>query len=140
MSAAGVFVVSCSIAMMFLMSASTSRAQSQEGRFDQDARQGATRLSWVEQAVDRQVSRLKFASAVRFSASKALQQGSQKRSWVVRHPALSGALIGFGSGFLIGYLAGDEGVFPDTDKEFNAAVLGGVGALAGAIMGEVTTK
>jgi hypothetical protein len=49
-----------------------------------------------------------------------------------------GALVGFGSGFLIGYLPGDDGVFDDFDAEFNGLVLGGVGALAGAVVAEAT--
>jgi hypothetical protein len=50
---------------------------------------------------------------------------------------LFGALVGFGGGFLIGYLPGDDGVFYDFTAEFNGLVLGGVGAGTGAAVGAV---
>ena len=62
----------------------------------------------------------------------------QKHNWIKRHRAAFGALVGFGSGFLIGYLPGDDGVFDDFTAEFNGLVLGGVGALAGAVVAEAT--
>ncbi len=68
---------------------------------------------------------------------KILIAASAKRNWIQRHPALFGALVGFGGGFLIGYLPGDDAVFDDFTAEFNGAVIGGIGALAGAIVGEV---
>src|SRR5207249_11689811 len=37
----------------------------------------------------------------------------RRRSWISRHPVFVGALVGFGAGFLIGYLPGDDGVFDD---------------------------
>ena len=57
------------------------------------------------------------------------------RNWIERHPSLFGAAVGFGGGFLIGYLPGDDAVFDDFTAEFNGLVLGGVGAAAGAIVG-----
>ena len=60
-----------------------------------------------------------------------------QRSWAARHPVLLGALIGFGSGFLIGYLPGDDGVFDDFTAGFNGWVMGGIGAGAGAAVGAV---
>ena len=62
----------------------------------------------------------------------------QKHNWIKRHRAAFGALVGFGSGFLIGYLPGDDGVFDDFVADFNGLVLGGVGALAGAMVAEAT--
>jgi hypothetical protein len=50
---------------------------------------------------------------------------------------LFGALVGFGSGFLVGYLSGDDGVFDDQNAAFSGWVLGGVGAGAGALIGAV---
>lgn len=46
-----------------------------------------------------------------------------------------GALAGFGAGFIIGYVAGDDGIFYDFTAGFNGWVLGGLGAGAGAIIG-----
>jgi hypothetical protein len=46
-------------------------------------------------------------------------------------------LIGFGGGFLVGYLQGDDGVFDDFTAGFNGFVLGGIGAGAGAAVGAV---
>jgi hypothetical protein len=50
---------------------------------------------------------------------------------------LSGALVGFGGGFVTGYASGRDGVFDDQDAAFSAWVLGGVGAGAGALMGAI---
>jgi hypothetical protein len=52
-------------------------------------------------------------------------------------------LVGFGGGFLIGYLPGDDVVFDDFVARFNGFVLGAVGAGTGAVVGAVvgaTTK
>jgi hypothetical protein len=59
----------------------------------------------------------------------------RKRSWIGRHPALFGSLVGFGGGFLIGYLPGRDGIFEDQDAAFGGWILGGVGAGAGALVG-----
>ena len=45
-----------------------------------------------------------------------------------------------GGGFLIGFLPGDDAVFDDFDASFNGLVIGGVGALTGAVVGEVLTE
>jgi hypothetical protein len=63
------------------------------------------------------------------------QQPASRGSWIARHPVLFGSLVGFGAGFLIGYLPGDDGVFYDFTAEFNGMVLGGAGAGAGALVG-----
>jgi hypothetical protein len=64
------------------------------------------------------------------------QQGSSgNRNWIQRHPVLFGTLVGFGTGFLIGYLPGDDAIFEDFTAEFNGLVLGGIGAGAGALVG-----
>jgi hypothetical protein len=92
---------------------------------------------WVERSIDREVSRLtRSRSDFVFSAVQQ-QPGPQKRNWIRRHPALFGAMVGFGGGFLIGYLPGDDAVFDDFVASFNGLVLGGVGALAGAVVGVV---
>ena len=65
------------------------------------------------------------------------QSGDRKRSWIGRHPVLFGAIVGFGAGFLIGYLPGDDGVFDDFSAGFNGLVLGGVGGGGGAGIGAI---
>lgn len=65
-------------------------------------------------------------------ARGAAQPTRPRRNWFQRHPVLTGALVGGGTGFLIGYLPGDDGVFDDFTAEFNGTVLAGVGAGAGA--------
>ena len=69
--------------------------------------------------------------------SPAAQAATSRRSWIRRQPVLFGALVGFGSGFLIGYAAGDDGVFDDFTAAFNGWVMGGIGAGAGAAVGAV---
>ena len=51
-----------------------------------------------------------------------------------------GALVGCGGGFLIGFLPGDDAVLDDFDASFNGLVVGGVGALTGAVVGEIVSK
>jgi hypothetical protein len=63
-----------------------------------------------------------------------------RRNWIVRHPTLFGALVGFGGGFAIGYGAGDDGVFDDYVASFNGLVLGGIGAGVGAGVGAAFGK
>jgi hypothetical protein len=70
---------------------------------------------------------------IRFSAAQA--STPRRRGWIARHPVFFGALVGFGTGFLIGYLPGDDGVFNDFTAGFNGWVTGGIGAGAGAAVG-----
>ncbi len=66
------------------------------------------------------------------------QQGAErKRGWIARHPALFGALVGFGGGFLIGYASGEDGIIYDYSALGNGVILGGVGAGAGAAVGAI---
>ena len=98
---------------------------------------------WRERTAAPGVHRLRLSAASAGSTSLILQQPQRKRSWIGRHPVLFGTLVGFGGGFLVGYLPGDDGVFYDFTAEFNGLVLGGVGAGAGALVGAVagaTTK
>jgi hypothetical protein len=93
---------------------------------------------WLKQAAEREVRRLKLSTAFADSGLLVVQPpGPQKRSWIGRHPALFGALVGFAGGFLIGYLPGDDGVFDDFTAGFNGWVMGGIGAGTGASVGAV---
>ncbi len=93
---------------------------------------------WFERAAEREVRRLKPSTAFADSGWLLVRQpGPEKRSWIGRHPALFGALVGFAGGFLIGYLPGDDGVFDDFTAGFNGWVMGGIGAGTGATVGAV---
>ena len=93
---------------------------------------------WLERAVEHEVRRLKPSTAFADSGLLVVQQpGPEKRSWIGRHPALFGALVGFAGGFLVGYLPGDDGVFDDFTAGFNGWVMGGIGAGTGATVGAV---
>ena len=96
--------------------------------------------NWVQAAVAREGARLMFTFPSRSPYLGARQQPRQKRGWIGRHPVLVGTLIGFGGGFLIGYLPGDDGVFDDFTAEFNGLVLGGVGAGVGAVSGAILAR
>ena len=57
----------------------------------------------------------------------------QRRSWVGRHPALTGAIVGFGAGCALVYLTADEDAI--IAREGPALFFGGVGAGIGALIG-----
>jgi hypothetical protein len=57
----------------------------------------------------------------------------QRRSWVGRHPALTGAIAGFGAGCALVYLTADEDAI--IAREGPALFFGGVGAGIGALIG-----
>jgi hypothetical protein len=65
------------------------------------------------------------------------QPKQQERGWMGRHPVLFGTMVGFGAGFLIGYVPGRDGTCPDFDASECGWIVGGVGAGAGAIAGFV---
>ncbi len=96
----------------------------------------------LEGAIAREVARLTRTGPAWRLANPLGQAptAKPKRGWVRRHPVLVGALVGFGSGFLIGYLPGDDGVFDDFTAGFNGAVSGGVGAGAGALVGLLASR
>lgn len=91
---------------------------------------------WLERAANREVRRLTRSTVFLDSALRTRQQPvPQKRRWIGRHPVVFGTLVGFGAGFLIGYVPGDDGVFDDFVASFNGLVVGGIGAGAGAAIG-----
>jgi hypothetical protein len=67
-------------------------------------------------------------------------QGSAKGNWVKRHPILFGTLVGFGSGFVIGFAGGDDGVFYDFTALANGLFVGGIGAGGGASIGFIISR
>ena len=105
------------------------------------ARRQATLAGWLERTPDREVPRLILSAAVTDSAFLAVQQPApRKRSWIGRHPVLFGTIVGFGSGYLFGYLVVKDDGF---GFGINAAEMGflfgltggGGGALVGALAG-----
>jgi hypothetical protein len=93
---------------------------------------------WLRRAASRELARVNLSAASAEPAwLRVRQPGQRKRSWIGRHPVLFGTLVGFGGGFLVGYLPGDDAVFYDFTAEFNGLVLGGVGAGAGALVGAI---
>ena len=146
-------VVMCSIPLAGLLGAETGWAQTAEGDVGVPAnvvseavaatsphRPSTIANGSLERAVDREVRRLMYFATSAYAPFRAAQQlGRQNRGWIGRHPALFGALIGCSGGFLIGYLAGDDAIFDDFSKGFHGVGLGGVGALTGAIVGELAS-
>ena len=92
---------------------------------------------WLRTALANETHRTLSGLTARRLSSGEQSAGQRQRSWIGRHPALVGALVGFGGGFVIGYASGRDGVFDDQDAAFSAWVLGGVGAGAGALVGVI---
>jgi branched-subunit amino acid ABC-type transport system permease component len=65
------------------------------------------------------------------------QPAPARKGWIARHPALFGALVGFGAGCAVGgaRVGGSEDNFFNALDEFACPVVGGIGAGAGAIVG-----
>jgi hypothetical protein len=53
---------------------------------------------------------------------------------------LFGTLVGFGSGFLIGVAAGDDGVIDDMTAGANGWIVGGIGAASGAAISFIISR
>jgi hypothetical protein len=109
-----------------------------DNRVDVAARPGWSAPGRLQAAVEQDLARRtlttnSFAEPTSAGSRQASQQ--QHRSWIGRHPVVFGALVGFGSGFLIGYLPGDDGVFDDFTASFGGWVVGGIGAGVGALIG-----
>jgi hypothetical protein len=90
------------------------------------------RATPIQTGVRIEIARLVAAQPAVESSTAGRQPSPGRRNWVQRHPVLTGAMVGFGSGFLIGYLPGDDAVFDDFVAGFNGTVVGGIGAGAGA--------
>ncbi len=96
--------------------------------------EGWLRIAVADEAARQRASRV-FAKSV-FQPPQ--QQGAErKRGWIARHPALFGALVGFGGGYLIGYKSGDDGIIDDMTAGANGLILGGIGAGVGAAVGAI---
>jgi hypothetical protein len=74
------------------------------------------------------------------STAPAGERSAHKGNWIQRHPVLFGTAAGFGAGFLIGYLPGDDAVFEDFTASSNGVVIGGIGAGAGALVGATISR
>src|SRR5688500_6341106 len=100
--------------------------------FAADGAPNGERATPIRTGVRVEVARLVSAEPAVASSTSGLQQSAGRRNWVQRHPVWTAAMVGFGSGFLIGYLPGDDAVFDDFTAGFNGTVVGGIGAGAGA--------
>jgi hypothetical protein len=141
-------LVVASVVVLVVLVGGTGWAQTIDGSGDssvgtETAAAGPRRAigiaSSFEEAVGGAVRRSLSAPNANSSFRVSQQPHPQKGNWIRRHPALFGALLGFGVGFLIGY-SGDDAVFDDFTAGFNGLVLGGVGAVAGSVVGEVATR
>ena len=93
---------------------------------------------WLERAASRELARLNLAAPSTDSALLPVQQpGQRKRSWIARHPVLSGTLVGLGGGYLVGVGAGEDGIFDDFTAGENGLFVAGIGAGTGALVGAI---
>jgi hypothetical protein len=85
----------------------------------------------LRQAIQGEVARLAEAEAAA-TRGRPSSPATRPRSWFKRHPVWTAAIVGAASGFLVGYLPGDDAVFDDFTAGFNGTVMAGVGAAGGA--------
>jgi len=81
-----------------------------------------------------------FPVSVAVRAFPPQQNQPKERSWIGRHPVLSGTAVGFGAGFAYGYTTGDPAArnCPGCDNltpEAKGVLFGGIGAGIGAVAG-----
>jgi len=82
-------------------------------------------------------SNLRSAAFVQEQQSQP-KPAARQRGWIGRHPALFGMAVGFGAGFLIGYLPADyDGPFHDEPRGWNGLYAGGIGAGTGLLVGAI---
>ena len=84
------------------------------------------------EAIDREVRRLAL-SPDRPAGFPAQESGSQNRSWIGRHPALFGALVGAGAGAAASAMMENELICSGGDED--CLIYGGSRILVGAGMG-----
>lgn len=95
----------------------------------------------LARAVAAEVKRLEKPQVRARRSTTALRQpAAGEPGWIKRHSVLFGTLVGFGAGFLAGYLPGDDAVFDDFSAGFNGLVLGGAGAAGGALIGWAASR
>lgn len=69
------------------------------------------------------------------------EQQNSKTSWRKKHPVGFWTLVGLGTGFTIGFAAGDDGFpFDDTVAWGNGIILGGIGAGVGALVAKTASE
>ncbi len=138
----------CIAVMLLLALASPTAAFAEEGRPTMPAQtrltRAAARATPLRDALGRDTTAVRLQADARrqVEASRQVAAAPRERagSWIRRHPACFGSLVGFVIGFAIGFLPGDDAVFDDFEASFNGLVIGGIGAAAGAIVGAVAGK
>ena len=126
-SALSLVMVVCSIGWTVPVSAQEIRREPMQGPITRAAVNEAVRLTLTQQQ----------------QTSPARETKATQPSWMHRHPAATGALIGAAAGALLG-AAGAAGSRPGTggcpecgDWRIGMPLLGGVGAGLGAVVGEI---
>ena len=79
-------------------------------------------------AIQSEVARFAEAEAAATHPPPLSPAAVRRRSWCGRHPVWTAAIAGAASGFLVGYLPGDDAVFDDFTAGFNGTVVGAIGA------------
>jgi hypothetical protein len=113
------------VILLLLTVATVSRAEPLAPRWP------AARVPSLQQAIRGEVARLAEAE-VAATRGRQSSPATRPRSWFKRHPAWTASIVGAASGFLVGYLPGDDAVFDDFTAGFNGTVMAGVGAGGGA--------
>jgi hypothetical protein len=95
----------------------------------------------IARSVARHASRLPTKAALR-SAEMRFAQQAGRGSWIQRHPALFGAIVGFAAGCTLGasQVGGSRDHFFNALDEFACPAIGGMGAGAGAVVGWLLSR
>jgi hypothetical protein len=88
-------------------------------------------------SASREVSRLVRSLPRESRKAQPARPAAKGKGWVARHPRLFGALVGFGTGCALGaaQVGGSQDNFFNTLDEGACPVVGGIGAVAGALVG-----
>lgn len=68
----------------------------------------------LRQAIQGEVARFAEAEAAATQRPQSSPVATRRRIWFKRHPLWTAAIVGAASGFLVGYLPGDDAVFHDS--------------------------
>jgi hypothetical protein len=86
------------------------------------------RVPSLRQTIQSEVARFAGAEGAATQRPQLSPPATGRRSWFRRHSVWTAAVVGAASGFLVGYLPGDDALFDDFTAGFNGRVMGGIGA------------